>query len=192
MRSFGKDVSPPPSYSHDLAASAPLSAPYNIMRAPLATQEDEEELELGPPKAQSSKGTVNLRYGSLPVQKKSGDGTGGGGGHRSTTKNRISAHFSEPSLVEQQRHQSQAMALSAGHRISPVGDLRGSRPASVVGQSAPTLVAKAYKVLTPHLHRPENAVSRAICDLLNVSHATQHLFTVQKPRISMSCILLMP
>ncbi|KAL5970167.1 Protein phosphatase 1L [Taenia solium] len=167
--------------------SSPSDLPQSQLRvrAPLATQEV-EGLELAevedqrttpvpvPSTVVHSVARVPFRYGSLPIGKKKErqhnhhqQGTGGGGGGIGgvpVVTKRLSAHFSEPSLNiasavagATATVDPTAIALSAGHRISPAGDMRDSRSTSVVERS-PDSPASAFSILTPHMHRPEYAV----------------------------------
>lgn len=168
--------------------SSPSDLPQSQLRvrAPLATQEVEEselaEVEDQPTAPVPVSGTVvhsvarvPFRYGSLPIGKKkerqhnhhqqgTGGGGGGVGGVPVVTK-RLSAHFSEPSLNiasavggTTAAVDPTAIALSAGHRISPAGDMRDSRSTSVVERSPSDSPASAFSILTPRMHRPEYAV----------------------------------
>ncbi|KAH9286390.1 hypothetical protein ECG_01748 [Echinococcus granulosus] len=171
--------------SKELSPSEVPQAQLRV-RAPLATQEVEEselmEVEDQPttpvPVSRAvvhSVARVPFRYGSLPIGKKKErqhnhhqQGTGGGGGWIggvSVATKRLSAHFSEPSLnVASAAAGATAtvdpttIALSAGHRISPAGDMRDSRSTSVVERSPSDSLASAYNILTPRMHRPEYAV----------------------------------
>uniref|UniRef100_A0A5K3EJT7 PPM-type phosphatase domain-containing protein n=1 Tax=Mesocestoides corti TaxID=53468 RepID=A0A5K3EJT7_MESCO len=134
----------------------PTSPRQGQVRAPLATQEVAEEL--GEDVARETS-PAPCRYGSLPTKKvvTMREQQQSKVPVRATSK-RLSAHFSEPSLAAPtEKWPETTPALSAGHRISPTGDLRGSRSTSVV-EKPPSLPAPCFKVLTPCLHRPEHPV----------------------------------
>lgn len=175
-------------------SEAPHSQPR--MRAPLATQEVEEAELVDPETPPESPSDpiavveptpsivrVPFRYGSLPVGKKKdrqiyhqhqikgvGSGAASGGSSVSATVKRLSAHFSEPSLnvvaAPVSTVDTTTTALSAGHRISPAGDMRDSRSTSMVEKSLSDSMMPSFKILTPHLHRPEYPVS-SYCLLVN-------------------------
>ncbi|VDO05021.1 unnamed protein product [Rodentolepis nana] len=154
-----------------------------LVRAPLATQEVEEADLMessSPPKpipgiSLSAIGRVPpFRYGSLPIGGKKKDRpkehnlllsrnkTNAG---TNVPGKRLSAHFSEPSLNvasgendDVTRVDPAEMALSAGHRISPAGDMRDSRSISLLEKSNSDAVQPTFSVLTPNLHRPEYPV----------------------------------
>ncbi|VDL17578.1 unnamed protein product [Hymenolepis diminuta] len=165
--------------------SSPPAAetPQILARAPLATQEVVEADLLEPSSPPKQTPAISLsaikrvppfRYGSLPI----------GGKKKNRPKEyhlllrrnkmsaganvpgkRLSAHFSEPSLNISSGETGGVtkvdpgnIALSAGHRISPAGDMRDSRSTSIVEKSNSDTVQSAFNVLTPNLHRPEYPV----------------------------------
>nr|CDS27337.1 protein phosphatase 2C [Hymenolepis microstoma] len=154
-----------------------------LVRAPLATQEVEEADLIessSPPKSipgislPGIRRVPPFRYGSLPIGGKKKDRpkeqnlllsrnkTSAG---TNVPSKRLSAHFSEPSLNVASGEKDDVttvdpadMALSAGHRISPAGDMRDSRSISFLEKSNSDATQPTYSVLTPNLHRPEYPV----------------------------------
>lgn len=172
------------------------------IRAPLATQEVEETdlLESASSPKESALVSISVtgrlppfRYGSLPAGGKKEERqkdpqlrlnkTGGSGVN--VPGKRLSAHFSEPSLnvasAGAARVDSADIAMSAGHRISPAGDMRDSRSASVVEKPNSESVAPAYSILTPRLHRPEYAVSMRLSEFLASVESSYHTSLLSQP-----------